>query len=116
MNQFNNKKRRIGGLVLEVLVLIFVFSSSWSQTEFTDKNSRGQLIVKTSPVEQIAFCNSDFSLKSLLEFISKIQISHNSFSPVLVDLPARDIENRTVFSISPSLHNTFYIHLTAKAP
>jgi hypothetical protein len=116
MYRLNNKKRRIGGLLMEALVLIFVFSSAWSQTEFADQYERGQLIVKTSPVEQIAFRDSDSYIKSLLDFISKVQISEGNFTPFTVDLPSLEIANTSCLYISHSLYNSFYTHLTAKAP
>ena len=115
MNNFSDKKRRIGGLLLEVLVLIFVFSSSWSQTEF-DKKTQDEAILKASPVEQIAFRDSDSYIKSLLDFISKIQISGGGFTSFTIDLPALEIANTSCLYISHSLYNAFYTHLTAKAP
>jgi hypothetical protein len=115
MNNFSDKKRRIGGLLLEVLVLIFVFSSSWSQEEFT-KKTKDEAILKASPVEQIAFRDSDSYIKSLLDCISKIQISGGGFTFFTIDLPALEIANTCCLYISHSLYNSFYTHLTAKAP
>ena len=115
MNNFSDKKRRIGGLLLEVLVLIFVFSSSWSQTEFA-KKTKDEAILKASPVEQIAFRDSDSYIKSLLDFISKIQISGGGFTSFTIDLPALEIANTSCLYISHSLYNAFYTHLTSKAP
>ena len=115
MNNFNDKKRRIGGLLLEVLVLIFVFNSSWSQTEFT-KKINDEAVLKASPVEQIAFRDSDSYMKSLLDFMSKIQISEGGFTSFTIDLPELEIANTTCLYISHSLYNSFYTHLTAKAP
>ena len=116
MYHLNNKKRRIGGLLLEFLVLIFVFSGAWSQTEFVDQCERGQLVVKTAPVEQIAFRDSDSYIKSLLDFISKVQMSEGSFAQFVVDLPGLEIANTSCLYITHSLFNSFYTHLTAKAP
>ena len=115
MNNFSDKKRRIGGLLLEVLVLVFVFSSSWSHTEFAKKD-KDESILTASPVEQIAFRDSDSYLKSLLDFISKIQISGGGFTFFTIDLPALELANTSCLYISHSLYNSFYTHLTAKAP
>ena len=115
MNNFSDKKRRIGGLLLEVLVLVFVFSSSWSHTEFAEK-AKDESILTASPVEQIAFRDSDSHLKSLLDFISKIQISGGGFTFFTIDLPALELANTSCLYISHSLYNSFYTHLTAKAP
>lgn len=116
MYQLNNKKRRIGGLLLEALVLVFVFSGAWSQAEFVDQSERGQLIVKTASIEQITFRDSDSYVKSLLDFISKVQMSAGNFAQFVVDLPSLEIANTSCLYITHSLYNSFYIHLTAKAP
>jgi hypothetical protein len=115
MNNFSEKKRRTGGLLLEALVLIFVFSGSWSQVEFPEKNAK-EAVLKASPVEQIAFRDSDSYMKSLLDVISKIQISDDHFTPFTIDLFASKIANTSCLHVSRSLYNSFYIHLTAKAP
>ncbi len=110
MNNFSDKKRRIGGLLLEVLVLIFVFSSSWSQTEFT-KKAKDETILKASPVEQIAFRDSDSYLKSLLDFISKIQISEGGFTFFTIDLPASGNRKHKL-----PLHFAFFIQFVLYSP
>lgn len=116
MKQFSDNKRRIGGLLLEVLVLIFLFGGSWFGTEFSEEN-KGELVLKASPIEQIAFCDSDSYMKSLLDFISKTQISPGNFIPFIVDFPSLEIANTScLLSVTHSLYNTFYTHLTAKAP
>jgi hypothetical protein len=116
MKQLSDQNRRIGGLFLEALVLIFVFSSSFLQSGFVDRNLRNQLVIKTSPVEQIAFRDPDLSSKSLLDFILKVQISNCDLIPHLVELPPLDIEGATFFAVNPSLYNTFYVYLSANAP
>jgi hypothetical protein len=115
MNNFSDNKRRIGGLLLEVLVLVFVFSGSWSQVEFPEKNE-GDAFLMPSPVEQIAFRDTDSYMKSLLDFISKNQISAGNFTPLVVDVFALEIANTSCLYITHSLYNSFYIHLTANAP
>jgi len=52
----------------------------------------------------------------LLDFISKIQISTGGFTSFAIDLPALEIANTSCLYISHSLYNSFYTHLTAKAP
>ncbi len=116
MKQLTDQKRRIGGILLEALVLIFVFSSSFLQGGIVDKNLKNQLVIKISPVEQIAFRDSDSLSKSLLEFISKVQISLSDLNPLMVELPALVIESATFFAVNPSLYNTFYVCLSANAP
>lgn len=115
MNNFSEKKRRTGGLLLEALVLIFVFSGSWSQVEFSEKIPK-QAVLKASPVEQIAFRDSDSYMKSLLDVISKIQIADDHFTPFTFDLFAGELANICCLNVTHSLYNSYYIHLTAKAP
>jgi hypothetical protein len=115
MNNFSEKKRRTVGLLFEALVLIFVFSGSWSQVEFSRKNEK-QAVLKASPVEQIAFRDSDSYMKSLLEVTSKIEISDDHFTPFTIDLFASEIANTSCLYVTHSLYNSFYIHLTGKAP
>lgn len=113
MKEAKNKKRQIGGLLLEALVLIFVFTSPGLASNFADNN--GELTIRISPVEQIVFRDADSSSESLLQFISKIQIPPSEFATTVVDLFCFEITNES-FSTSQSLYNTFYTHITASAP
>jgi hypothetical protein len=115
MYSLNKKERRIGGLLLEVLVLVFVFSGGWSQGESDAVNS-GHVVVKTSPVEQIAFRDSDTYVKSLLDFVTKVHAAAPNFSEVNIDVAELLVKNTTCLSVAHSLYNCFYTHLTAKAP
>ena len=115
MYPLNTKERRIGGLLLEALVLIFVFSGTWSQPE-SDAISSGDLIVKTSPVEQIAFRDSDTYVKSLLDFVTKVQATPSNFSDFNIDVAELLVRNTDCLSVAHSLYNCFYTHLTANAP
>jgi hypothetical protein len=115
MYRLNTKERRIGGLLLEALVLIFVFSGAWSQPE-SDAAHSGDLVVKTSPVEQIAFRDSDTYVKSLLDFVTKVQAVASDFSESNIDVAELLVRNTTCLCVGHSLYNCFYTHLTAKAP
>jgi hypothetical protein len=115
MSNFSDKQRRIGGLLLEALVLIFVFSSSWPHTEFA-KNDTSDVVLSAAPIEQIAFRDSDSYLKSLLDFTSKIQITSVTFASFQIDLQALEIANSSCLLVPHSLYNSFYTHLSAKAP
>ncbi|HEX6226627.1 MAG TPA: hypothetical protein VFZ52_19535, partial [Chryseolinea sp.] len=115
MGNLSERKRRISGLFLEVLVLIFVFGSSWPQLEAAKETTYG-IVLKAIPIEQIAFRDSDQSLKSLLDFTSKIQICSAGFTSFQIDLPTLEIANSSCLVVPHSLYNSFYTHLTAKAP
>jgi hypothetical protein len=114
MNQLSDHTRRLGGLLLEVLVLVFVFSGSCLDIELFD-NDKGSLTVRASPLEQIAFRDPNSSLRSL-EFHGKVQNPHGHFTPFIIHFANQEIINASRFLISGSLYNTFYTHLTSQAP
>lgn len=116
MNQLNDQTRRIGGLLLEVLVLVFVFSGSCINIELLDNDKGRGLTIRASPVEQIAFRDPNSSLKPLSEFNGKIQNSRGHFTPFIIGFANRKIINASRFLISCSLYNIFYTHLTSQAP
>jgi hypothetical protein len=100
--------------LLEVLVLIFVFSSGCSQTQY-EEYDKGDVVIKTSPIEQIAFRDSDLSVKSLLDVIAKVQLLGGNLSG-FVDVAGLEVINTSCLYVAHSLYNSFYTHLTAKAP
>lgn len=114
MYRLNNKERRVWCLLLEALVLIFVFSNAWSQTEFDDQD-RGS-VVKTPPIEQMVFHDSDSYIKSLLDFAAKVHVAAGNFSEFVIDIAGLEVVNTSCLYVAHSLYNSFYIHLTAKAP
>jgi len=115
MNQLNEHTRRIGGLLLEVLVLVFVFSGSCLDIEIFHHSKQG-LTVETSPVQQIAFRDPNSSLKSLSECNGKVQDSHSHYTPFLVTFASQKIILVSGLLIGSSFYNIFYTHLTAQAP
>lgn len=115
MNQLSDHTRRLGGLLLEVLVLVFVFSGACLDIELFD-NDKGSLTVRASPVQQIAFRDSNSSIKSLSESHGKVQNPHCHFTPFIIDFANQEIINASRFLITCSLYNTFYTHLTSQAP
>jgi hypothetical protein len=113
----NRKKiRSVGGLLLEALMLLFIFTSSVSKTCHTDPHLKRGLVINAIPADQIAFRDSDSSSEILLNFVSKIQASDFYTSAVSIDLPAIELTNAEGFSVNPFLSNTFYTHITASAP
>ena len=114
MKQYTNrnKTRQLGGLLLEAVMLFFVFTYTWSESNFIDQYTQGALNIRLAPVEQIAFRNTEF----LLRFISKIQISAGDFTTAVIGLVCLAIGDAKGFSINRSLYNTFYTHTTANAP
>src|SRR5262245_53123185 len=112
MNQLSDHTRRLGGLLLEVLVLVFVFSGSFTDIELFD-NDKGSLTVRASPVVQIAYREPNSSPRPLSVSHGKVQNPHSHFTPFITN---REVINASRFLISASLYNTFYTHLTSQAP
>ena len=112
----NNKTRQIGGLLLEALMLVFVFAYSWTDAKAIDRNTKGELTISASPVEQLVFRDSDSASESLVQLASKAQLSDADFNNSVVDLPGLEIANSEELSISQTLYNTFYTNTTTNAP
>ncbi len=110
------KMRQVGGLLLEALMLVFVFTCSISDIPHTDRSSKGNLEISAIPADQIAFRDSDSSSEILLSFVSKIQ-AEDIYPPVnAIDLPSIKLATTEEFSVNQFLYNTFYTHITASAP
>lgn len=112
----DNNIKRLTGLFFETLMIVFLFSSSYSFSNSIQKPVKGQLTVHTSPVAQFVFSNSETSSEYLLQYISKFQISDAIVSVVTFDIALLEMTNSKALFITPSLFNTFYTYLSAKAP
>jgi hypothetical protein len=113
MNQLNENTRRIGGLLLEVLVFVFVFSGSCLDVEVFNKR---EVTIKTSPVPGIVFRDPNSSAKSHTECNDKPNNSHSHYTLFFVAFGSQKIVCASGLAIGSSLYNIFYTHLTALAP
>lgn len=112
----DNNIKRLTGLFFEALMIVFLFSSSYSFSNSIQKPVKGQLTVHTSPAAQIVFSNSETSSEYLFQYISKSQIADAILSVATFDIALFELTNSEALLVAPSLFNTFYTHLSAKAP
>lgn len=111
-----NNTKQIGVLLLEVLMVVLVFTYSWTNVKARDTQTHGGLSINAASAERVVFRNSHSSSESLLEVISKIQFSVVDFGSFLVDVPSMELATCEAFLITPALYNTFYTYTTIKAP
>lgn len=104
------------GLFLEALMLLFIFNFSWSEVDYTDKYLNNELVFSVTEANETSFCDSDSPSDSIINFLSKLQISHIVSLANTLDLFGIRLSNVEEFSVSQSLFNTFYRHITASAP
>ena len=112
----DDNTKQLTGLFFTSLVIVFLFSSSYSFANSIQKPVKGQLTVQTSPTAQIIFSNAGTASESIFQCISKFQIADAILSVVNFDIISREVTNSDALFITPSLYNTFYTHLSAKAP
>jgi|SRR5688572_4889600 len=116
MIRYSEKTRQLAGLFLEALMLVFIFNFSWSEVNYADKHSENKLVFSAIQADEISFYDSDSSSESILNFLSKGQIYHSVYVNNCFDLFGISLTKADGFSISHSLFNTFYTHITASAP
>ena len=109
------KIRRIGGLLLEAVMIVFILFSSFSDATGKDTSRCEALILQETPLEQIVFQDPN-SGESLVPFFTKIQLADGEFIHVFVDQPGLEVARAISFSIAQHTYNTFYKHITIHAP
>jgi hypothetical protein len=112
----DTKMNRLTGLFFEILMIVFLFSSSYSTSTPIQQTANGQLTVQSSPASQIVFSNSETSSEHLFQCVSKFQIADSIVSVVTYDIALLEVKNSLALYVTTSLFNTFYKHLSAKAP
>lgn len=115
MNLKNNTTR-IGGLLLEALMIVFVVLNSWFPVTTTHSNPQGGSSLSVNPVEQLVFSDSHSSSESLLQIISKIQVLESEISLVAIDVPGLELSASEALFVASALYNTFYTNTTINAP
>jgi uncharacterized membrane protein len=111
-----NQIRQVGALLLEALMLVFVFTSSWSQFDYYDRHSEGDLVLSALLTEQISFIDSESSSERLLNSVSKFHSIDVEISKTSFVIPITQMSSDEALLTNHSVYNTFYTHLTAKAP
>jgi hypothetical protein len=115
MNASREKMRRVGGLFLEALMLVFIFTCSWSDSTHNTQFHAEQIFTAI-PIDQIAFRESDSSSETLLNFLSKFRVSDVDYlltKRILIEISPLKTSS---FFVSLSRYNSFYTHITASAP
>ncbi len=103
-------------LLLEVLMLAFIFTYSWTGAKDTDHHADGKLVISAAPVEQIVFRDSDSSTKTLLPTLSKSAPDDSELNRNIIDLASIEVLTCDALLIVASLYNTFYTTTTIGAP
>ncbi len=116
MKRNHNVTKQVGGLLLEVLMIAFVFAHSWSDVAHIDKIPQGKYTISASPAEEPVFRDSFSSSETLLQFISKIQFACSETISTLIDVQGIEIATCESLLITQALYNTFYTNITINAP
>ena len=107
------KTRLVGRLMLDAIMLAFVFTFSLPDTNVIDNSGKGQLTISASPLDQIVF--GDLSA-FLGHAINKIQFANNESSDVVINYPRVKVATPVAFLISAPLDNNLYTNTTINAP
>jgi len=107
--------RRIGGLLLEAVMIVFILYYSFSDASGKDSSRSGVLILQETPLEQIIFQDPNSS-ESLVPFFTKIQMADCEFIHVFVAQQGLEAARSISFSVGRHTYNTFYKHITIHAP
>ena len=116
MSTVSNHIRQAGGILSEILMLVFIFASSWSHVQHRAPAKINDVIITVAETEDFAFIDSSSSTEVLISFIGKaVFIGELLTEHVRVPL-TEYLPDSEQLKISPSLFNTFYTHITTKAP
>src|SRR5688500_3631712 len=109
MTANREKMRRIGGLLLEALMLVFIFTCSWADSTH-NKKFHDEQVFTAIPVDQVVFRESDSSSETLLNFLSKFRITDIDYlSTKWIPIEINLAKTSSLF-VSLSQYNSFYTH------
>ncbi len=106
----------MGGILLEMLMLTFLFAYSWINVNVQERRSTEGLTISVSPVDQLVFRDSDSSSELLLSTVSKTLFSYGDILNLVFDLPGLELSTNSALLVSHSLYNTFYTNTFIGAP
>lgn len=107
--------RRIGGLLLDVLMIGFIVSFSFSDVKISDGYTDGLLTFHSSPDEHIVFRDFDSVFGSFLKHISKITQADVHPLGVIFDFARVEVKSVVYFN-ARYLYNSIYTNTTINAP
>lgn len=108
--------RRIGGLLLDVLMLGFIVSFSFSDVKISDGYTDGELTVQACPQDHVIFRDFDSVFGSFLKHISKLTQDSDQALGVIFDFPRTTEVKIVVCSNAKYLYNSIYTNTTINAP
>lgn len=114
MNRVLNKIRRGTGIPLEALFILFIVTTSFSETS-AQENTDQILSYNIADSNPILLWNSPTSIStsSSLDNFSNFDWD---FSEFIIDLPAKVLLNHQLFSFGDFERNVFYVFNSASAP
>ncbi len=108
--------RQMGGILSELLMLIFIVATSWSHVPHKAPAQNKEVVIAAAQAEDFAFIDSGSATEVLISFIAKAVFIGELFTSQ-VQVPINTfVPNQEHLQISPSLFNTFYTYVTTKAP
>lgn len=112
----SDNTKKLTGLFFTILMFAFLFYSSYSFSNSIQKSGSNQLTIQSSPAAEIVFSNAETSSESIFQSVSKFETAEAILSIIASDAIPLKITSSDGLRITPSLFNTFYTHISAKAP
>jgi hypothetical protein len=106
-------RKRIICLFLEVLMIAFVFTYSWT---LDAPNRESKASFEAATAQQIVLRNTSGASELRYESASKAYFTVNYNKDFLIELPAIEIAASDGFNVTTSLRNPFYAYTTINAP
>ena len=116
MRNDKDNTRRIGGLMLDLLLLSFIVSFSLSDVKITDGNTDDTVTISAAPEDHIIVSNFDSLFGSFLKQLSKVQPPASQFIGVIFDFPRSEEVKRIVLADTLCLYKTVFANATINAP
>jgi len=105
--------KRIICIFLEVLMIAFVFTYSWT---LDAPNRESKASFEAATAQQIVLRNTSGASELPYEFASKAYFIVNDNKDFLIESPAIEIGASEGLNVTPSLRNPFYAYTTINAP
>jgi hypothetical protein len=115
MRYDKDNTRRIGGLLLDLLMLSFIISFSFTDVKITRGYESTSLTVKKAKGDHTLVRDFDSVFSSFQKQISKVLPEHPNSLGVIFEFP-RIEDVKILVSATSYLHNTIYTNTTINAP
>ena len=111
-----NQMRRIVGLILELVFLVFILGFSLSPSQPLPVGEDHSSSFASASVVQPAFARVSQNLEASSDLVLKAPSTDFIFSKIFIDIPALEISNLKTLFISVFERSVFYVFTTANAP